>query len=67
VRSAQWRPTIINRQGYPEWQAEGGLDLAEKARRKARRLLDEHEPRPLDAGVAAAIDAVVAGFTPTVR
>jgi len=67
VRSAQWRPTIINRQGYPEWQAEGGLDLAEKARRKARRLLEEHEPRPLDAGVAADIDAVVAEFSPTVR
>lgn len=51
VRSAQWRPTIINHQGYPEWLAEGGLDLREKARRKARRLLEEHQPPVIDAAV----------------
>ena len=32
VRKAQWRPTIINRQGHVRWAEEGGLDLAEKAR-----------------------------------
>jgi trimethylamine--corrinoid protein Co-methyltransferase len=64
VRKAQWRPTIINRQGHVRWAEEGGLDLAEKARRKALRLLAEHETTPLDEAVAARIDALVAGFTP---
>ncbi len=64
VRKAQWRPTIINRQGYVRWQEEGGLDLAEKARRKALRLLETHTPAPLPAELAARIDALVAGFTP---
>ena len=27
VRKAQWRPTIINRQGHVRWPEEGGLDL----------------------------------------
>ena len=27
VRKAQWRPTIINRQGHVRWHEEGGLDL----------------------------------------
>jgi trimethylamine--corrinoid protein Co-methyltransferase len=63
VRKAQWRPTIINRQGYVRWQEEGGLDLAEKARRKALKLLETHEPAPLDDAVAARIDALVDGFT----
>ena len=64
VRSAQWRPTIINREGHVRWQEEGGLDLAEKARRKALRLLETHEPAPLPAELAARIDALVAGFAP---
>jgi trimethylamine--corrinoid protein Co-methyltransferase len=64
VRKAQWRPTILNRQGHRRWLEEGGLDLKEKARRKALQLLAEHEPAPLDAAVAARIDALVAGFRP---
>ena len=64
VRTAQWRPTIINRQGYVRWQEEGGLDLCEKARRKALKLLETHQPEPLADGVAARIDALVAGFVP---
>ena len=64
VRKAQWRPTIINRQGYVRWQEEGGLDLREKARRKALKLLETHQPEPLTAAVAARIDALVAGFVP---
>jgi trimethylamine--corrinoid protein Co-methyltransferase len=65
VRTAQWRPTIINRQGYVRWQEEGGLDLREKARRKALKLLETHQPEPLGAAVAARIDALVAGFVPS--
>ncbi len=64
VRTAQWRPTIINRQGYVRWQEEGGLDLRERARRKALRLLETHQPQPLAADVATRIDALVAGFVP---
>ena len=65
VRKAQWRPTIINRQGYVRWQEEGGLDLREKARRKALKILETHQPERLAADVAARIDALVAGFTPS--
>ena len=66
VRSAQWRPTIINREGHVRWQEEGGLDLAEKARRKALKILAEHEPAPLPAEAAARIEALVAGYDPEV-
>lgn len=62
VRSAQWRPTVINRQSHDRWLEEGGLDLRERARRKARRLLAGHEPAPLDPGLAAEVDRLVDGF-----
>ena len=64
VRKAQWRPTIINRQGRSRWLEDGGLDLREKARLKALKLLAEHQPAPLDAALAARIDELVAGFKP---
>ena len=64
VRKAQWRPTTLNRQGRVRWLEEGGLDLKEKARLKALRLLDEHRVAPLPEAVAARIDALVAGFEP---
>ncbi len=64
VRSGQWRPTIINRQGHVRWLEEGGLDLREKARRKALKLLAEHEPARLREEVRARIDAIVDGFEP---
>jgi trimethylamine--corrinoid protein Co-methyltransferase len=64
VRKAQWRPTIINRQGRSRWLEDGGLDLRAKARLKALKLLAEHQPAPLDAAVAARIDELVAGFDP---
>ncbi len=64
VRKAQWRPTIVNRQGHVRWQEEGGLDLKGKARLKALRLLETHQPAPLPDDVAARIDELVAGFQP---
>jgi trimethylamine:corrinoid methyltransferase-like protein len=62
VRDAQWRPTIINRESYLRWQEEGELDLRDKARRKALRLLEAHEPVPLPDDIAARVDELVAGF-----
>ena len=64
VRKAQWRPQILNRQGRSRWAEEGGLDLREKARLKALRLLEEHQVAPLPPAVAARIDSLVAGFEP---
>jgi trimethylamine---corrinoid protein Co-methyltransferase len=62
VRTAQWRPTIINRKGYQRWMEDGGLDLREKARRKAADLLASHEAEPLADDLQREIDAIVEGY-----
>jgi len=64
MRTAQWRPTIINRKGFERWRQDGGPDLREQARRKALRLLATHTTPPLAADVAARIDALVEAFSP---
>ena len=64
VRKAQWRPHDPQPPGPLRWLEDGGLDLREKARLKALRLLEEHRPAPLPAEVAARIDELVDGFEP---
>jgi trimethylamine--corrinoid protein Co-methyltransferase len=63
MREVQWRPTILNRQGRDSWLADGGQDLAAKARAKAIGLLATHEVAPLPAHVAAAAERLIAAFT----
>jgi trimethylamine--corrinoid protein Co-methyltransferase len=62
ARALQWRPTMFNRVTQAHWEAEGALDLREKARRKAVAILADHEPEPLAAQVAKTMDALVQDF-----
>jgi trimethylamine--corrinoid protein Co-methyltransferase len=62
LRANQWRPTLLNRASYDRWHDSGALDLTEKAREKARRLLATHEVPALPDGLVAGIDAVIAGI-----
>jgi len=63
MREAQWRPTVLNRRGREKWEAEGALDLRERARRKALDLLARHQVAPLPEPVAESVRAAVAAFT----
>jgi trimethylamine---corrinoid protein Co-methyltransferase len=62
MREAQWRPTILNRDGRAAWLEGGGLDLAAKAKRKAAELLASHTVPPLRDNVAAKADVVAEEF-----
>jgi trimethylamine---corrinoid protein Co-methyltransferase len=58
----QFRPTVFNRQGREKWEEQGSLDTRQKARRKALKLLDEHEVPPLAEPVRAKLADTVAAF-----
>ena len=62
LRTSQWRPTILNREGREAWAAQGGLDLRERARHKALRLLSLPETQPLAPALAATIEDLVENF-----
>jgi trimethylamine--corrinoid protein Co-methyltransferase len=62
MRAVQWRPTILNRYGRDKWLAEGSLDIAERARRKALHLLETHQVPDLDPAVAAQADELIRAF-----
>jgi trimethylamine--corrinoid protein Co-methyltransferase len=48
-------PHSSDRQSRENWEADGGLDMRERARRKARQILQSHRPIPITAEVDASI------------
>ncbi|MEI6450819.1 MAG: trimethylamine methyltransferase family protein, partial [Actinomycetes bacterium] len=62
ARALQWKPTMFNRVTQAQWEAEGSLDLREKARRKALGILAGHRPEPLPAHVEKIMDGLVEAF-----
>lgn len=54
-QQAFFMPEMFDNNAIEQWQAEGGIEINERARTRARQLLDEYvEPR-LDAGVNEAL------------
>ncbi len=48
-------PHTGDRQTRGNWRADGGLDMAARARRRARHILETHQPQPIPLEIDAAI------------
>jgi trimethylamine--corrinoid protein Co-methyltransferase len=46
-RQEQYLPTLADRLSYETWQAQGGRDMAARARERARQLVRDHSVVPL--------------------
>ncbi len=55
----RWYPTLIDRQNYDNWQAQGAKTLEQRATERVTKILTEHEPEPLPPEVAQAVHAIV--------
>jgi trimethylamine:corrinoid methyltransferase-like protein len=62
LRSTQWRPELISRMGYDEWQASGSTSLLERVRAKLQQILQAHQPLPIPADQAREIQKRVDEF-----
>lgn len=62
LRSTQWRPKLINRKGYEQWEREGSLTLLDHARKSLQRILDTHQPTPLSDEQQHLIHQIVANY-----
>jgi trimethylamine--corrinoid protein Co-methyltransferase len=62
-RREQWQPKLTARLEWEQWQkATGGKDMRQRANDLARKLLDEHHPRPLSPEQEAEIDRMALAF-----
>jgi trimethylamine--corrinoid protein Co-methyltransferase len=59
LRGTQWRPHLMNRMGFEQWDAEGRKDLLTKARERRTALMQGHQPQPLEAQQAEQVRACV--------
>ncbi|MCB9007602.1 MAG: trimethylamine methyltransferase family protein [Ardenticatenaceae bacterium] len=55
MNSEFYYPHTADRQSRDNWQADGGLDMRQAARRKAKKLLKTHRPDPLPPPIDNAI------------
>ena len=55
MQSEYYYPHTGDRQSRDNWEKDGGLDMWERARVKARHILKTHQPMPIPAEVDAAI------------
>ncbi|MBT8372287.1 MAG: trimethylamine methyltransferase [Desulfobacterales bacterium] len=62
LMSTQWRPKLINRTGYDKWHSSGGTSLMGRTQEKLQLILQEHQPVPISAAQARAIQERVEQF-----
>jgi trimethylamine--corrinoid protein Co-methyltransferase len=53
--SAFYRSPLADNNSFEQWQAEGSLDMAQRANAQWKRQLDEYVAPPLDEAVDAAL------------
>jgi len=55
----QSQPTLMDRRVREEWQADGSTTMDERARVRAREIIESHQPLPVDADMAKEMRALV--------
>jgi trimethylamine--corrinoid protein Co-methyltransferase len=54
-----WYPHLFDRKARPDWAAEGGLTLGDRARARVRSILETHQPLPLAETTRSQLDAII--------
>jgi trimethylamine--corrinoid protein Co-methyltransferase len=57
-RTEHWMPNLSNRLTLDNWKKAGKKSLADKAIEKAKAILEEHKPEPLDDGVQERLNSI---------
>jgi trimethylamine--corrinoid protein Co-methyltransferase len=61
-RTAQWRPSVLNRATRESWEGSGSPDLREEARRKALAILTTHKVPELPAEVVEIAEKLITEY-----
>jgi trimethylamine--corrinoid protein Co-methyltransferase len=59
LRGEHYIPSIISRDKWEVWKKAGSKDLREVARQEAKRILEKHQPEPLDHDIRIQIENIV--------
>jgi len=59
-RTETWKPTLLDRQSYAGWEADGEKSMNDRMSDKVKLILKEHKPEPLPEEVIKELDAIIA-------
>jgi len=62
LRETQWRPNLMNRMGFEQWESEGSKDLLTKARERLEFVMKGYQARPIDQQQTDRIQACVDNY-----
>jgi trimethylamine--corrinoid protein Co-methyltransferase len=54
-----WVPKLFDRAPRDEWELQGSLTMGDRVNSRVREILEHHEPAPLTADMAAALEAII--------
>jgi trimethylamine--corrinoid protein Co-methyltransferase len=66
-RKEVWLPTLMDRQTWTSWEAEGSPTMSNRIQVRLREILASHQPPPLPPGAAERIEAVLQAAEARVR
>ena len=55
-----WFPDLMSRIPYEKWEKQGAKDLGERANDRARQILEQHQPNPLEEDIHKALTDLIA-------
>jgi trimethylamine--corrinoid protein Co-methyltransferase len=58
-KEVAWSPTLMDRDVPDTWMDKGSKSMEERLNEKVKRILEEHEPKPLPEEVEEKIDTVI--------
>ena len=67
LRETQWRPNLMNRMGFEQWDAAGRKDLLTRARERMQALLQDHQASPVDPQHAEQVRACLDRYLETLN
>ena len=59
-RTAIWNPTLLDRQSWVNWEADGSLTMLDRIKARLRGILVTHQPPALPDGAAGQIEEILA-------
>jgi trimethylamine--corrinoid protein Co-methyltransferase len=63
LRSTQWRPSLLHRDGYEAWEANGKKSLLTRARERLQEILTTHHAPTIPETTAAEIEKEIRRFS----
>jgi len=62
-KTAQWYPSLLDRQNYPAWEKAGGLTMEARLRFEVKRILDNYQPDSKPDHIIKRVDEILQAAT----